>query len=152
MTIRRTLASVLAAAALIAPAAQAEPADMHASVALAAAKANAQAQPKQDLRSPDARDAGQTVHRGGYTPGAAAVNAPGATAVDSASQLPPAGEPTWPTHPTTLAAPAQEPATDGDGSPLPVIPLVAGVLVVLATALAARYGTRRMNRRARIAA
>ena len=59
MTIRRTLLAALAATALIAPAAQAQPADMHASTAQAAAKA--QHQPKQDLRSPDARDAAVPV-------------------------------------------------------------------------------------------
>ena len=114
MTIRRTLLAALAAAALIAPAAQAEPADMHASTAQAAAKA--QQQPKQDLRSPDARDASVTAHRSRH-----AVNAPGATAVGSASELPPAvrapasrrGRSTR----APLAAPAQEPADDG--SPVP---------------------------------
>jgi hypothetical protein len=147
MTIRRTLTAVLAAAALVAPAAQAEPPDMHASTAQAAAKARAEAQPKQDLRSPDARDAARTHRRSGH-----AVNAPGATALDSASQLPPAGQPTWPTNPTPLVAPAQEPVTDGDGSPVPVIPLVAGVLVALIAALAARHAARRGSRHARVAA
>lgn len=121
MTIRRTLLAALTAAALIAPAAQARPADIHAPLARAAANA----QPKQDLRSPDARDAGQHLRR-------SAVNAPGATAADSASQKP-AG---------------QKPAID-DGSPVPVLPIVAGVLVVLAAALMARYG---VHRRTRIAA
>jgi hypothetical protein len=53
MSITRTLAAALAIGALVAPAAQAQPADMHASTALAAARA----QQKQDMRSPDARDA-----------------------------------------------------------------------------------------------
>ena len=131
MTIRRTLLATLAAAALIAPAAPARPADIHAPLARAAAKAQAQAQPKQDLRSPDARDAGQNLRR--------------------ADQQPPAGQPTWPVNPRPIAAPAQQPAPD-DGSPVPVLPIVAGVLVVLAAALTARYGTRRMHRRTRIAA
>src|SRR5687768_7604703 len=109
MTIRRTLLATLAAAALIAPAAQAQPADMHASTAEAAAKARTQAQPKQDLRSPDTRDLAETLRRSGNTAGANAVNAPGATAVDSASQQPPAGQPTWPTNPVPIAAPAQQP-------------------------------------------
>ena len=150
MTIRRTFLATLAAAALVAPAAQAQPADMHASTAEAAAakaQARAQVQPVQDLRSPDARDAAQKPRRSGH-----AVNAPGATAVGSASELPPAGQPTWPADPKPIVAPAQEPQTNDDGSPVPVLPLVAGVLVVLAAALTARYGTRRMNRRARIAA
>jgi hypothetical protein len=63
MTIRRSLAAVLAAAALIAPAAQAQPADMHASTAIAAAKAREAQQPKQDLRSPDARHAALLADR-----------------------------------------------------------------------------------------
>jgi hypothetical protein len=146
MPLRRTLTAALAAAALIAPAAQAaqgQPADMHASVAQAAAKANQQ--PKQDLRTPDARDAAVSLHGGGH-----GINAPGATAADSASELPPAGLPTWPVNPTPIAAPAPEPASDG--SPVPVIPLVAGLLGVMIAALAARYGMRRSGRRTRIAA
>ena len=132
MTIRHTLLATLAAAALIAPAANAEPADMHASTAQAAAKARAEAQHKQDLRSPDARDAGRSL--------------------PPAEQLPPAGQPTWPLHPTPLTPPAQEPATDGDGSPVPVIPLVAGALVAMIAALTTRHVARRGSRRARIAA
>jgi hypothetical protein len=95
MRTTRTLAAALAIAALAVPAAQAKPAtDMHASVAQAAAEAQAkqdlrspdardaatQAQIKQDLRSADSRDA--ALHPRG--PGQA-VNAPGATTVDSAS-------------------------------------------------------------------
>ena len=57
MSITRTLAATLAICALAAPVASAsQPADMHASVAIAAAKERA----KQDLRSPDARDAATT--------------------------------------------------------------------------------------------
>ena len=143
MTVRRTLLAALAAAALIAPAAQAQPADMHASTAQAAAKA--QQQPKQDLRSPDARDATVKPPHSGPT-----VNGLGTTAVDSASQLPPAGQPTWPVNPQPITAPAQ-PATDDDGSPVPVIPVIAGLLGVVLAAAAARYGVRRSQRRARVA-
>src|SRR5215218_2154246 len=142
MTIRRTLLAALAATALIAPAAQAQPADMHASTAQAAAKA--QHQPKQDLRSPDARDATGTLRHSGP-----AVNAPGATALGSASQLPPAGQPTWPVNPAPIAPPVQEPVDNG--SPVPVIPLVAALLGVVLAASAARYGVRRAQRRTRIA-
>ena len=144
MTIRRTLVTALAAAALVAPAAQGQPADMHASTAQAAAKANAQ--PKQDLRTPDARDAAVLLHGGG-----AAVDAPGATAVDSASELPPAGQPTWPVNPSPIVAPAAEPVSD-DGSPVPVIPLVAGGLLVLVAAFSARPLARHLARRTRVAA
>ena len=56
MTIRRTLAAALAATAIAAPAAAAaQPADMHASTAIAAAKA----QQRQDLRGEHAKDAAQ---------------------------------------------------------------------------------------------
>ncbi len=142
MTLRRTLLAALAAAALIAPAAQAQGGEMDASPAQAAAKA--QQQPQQDLRSPDARDAAVKPPRSGPT-----VNAPGATAADSASQLPPAGQPTWPVNPSPIVAPAQEPVDDG--SPFPVIPLVAGLLGVVLAAAAARYGVRRSQRRTRVA-
>jgi hypothetical protein len=81
MKITPTLTTALAVAALIIPAAgaQAKPVDMHASTAIAAA----QAEQKQDLRSPDAQDA--AIHPRG--PGHA-VNAPGATAVSSQSLIP----------------------------------------------------------------
>ena len=56
MNIRRTLAAALAATAIAAPAAAAaQPADMHASTAIAAAKA----QQRQDLRGEHAKDAAQ---------------------------------------------------------------------------------------------
>ena len=143
MSIARTLVAALAVTALAVPAAQAQPADMHASTAQAAAKA--QQQPKQDLRSPDARDATVKPPHSGPT-----VNGLGTTAVDSASQLPPAGQPTWPVNPQPITAPAQ-PATDDDGSPVPVIPVIAGLLGVVLAAAAARYGVRRSQRRARVA-
>ena len=133
MTIRHTLLTTLAAAALITPAAHARPADMHASTAeAAAAKAQTQTQATQDLRSPDARDAGQHQRPTG--------------------QLAPAGQPTWPANPAPLAPQAQQPATDDDGSPVPVIPLVAGALLATITALTTRHIAHRGSRRARIAA
>ena len=56
MNIRRTLAAALAATAIAAPTATAsQPADMHASTAIAAAKA----QQRQDLRGEHAKDAAQ---------------------------------------------------------------------------------------------
>ena len=63
--------------------------------------------------------------------------------------MPPAGQPTWPVNPRPIAAPAQQPVDDG--SPFPVIPLVAGLLGVVLAATAARYGVRRSHRRTRIA-
>jgi hypothetical protein len=116
MKLTPTLITALATAALIIPAAaaQAQPPDMHASTAIAAAQARENAQSKQDLRSPDARDA--AIHPRGS---GAAINAPGATAADSASVKPAAvaqQAPTWPVDrkPVT-SAPAAKPATGGDG-------------------------------------
>ena len=133
MTIRRTLLATLAAVALVAPAAQARPADMYGSTAEAAAAegAGAGAAPNRTCAAP--------------TPATPSRTRAGA-------QQPAAGQPTWPVNPTPLAPPAQEPATDDDGSSVPVLPLAAGVLVVLAAALTVRYGARRANRRTRIAA
>jgi hypothetical protein len=116
MKLTPTLITALATAALIIPAAaaQAQPPDMHASTAIAAAQARENAQSKQDLRSPDARDA--AIHPRGS---GAAINAPGATAADSASVKPAAvaqQAPTWPVDPKPVtSAPAAKPATGGDG-------------------------------------
>lgn len=108
MTIRTTLAAALAALAIGTPAAVAQPADMHASTAQAAA----QAQQRQDLRSPDAIDAAQHPRK------AQAVDAPGATAVDSQSTNTPVapGQPTWAVNPQPIPpapAPAATPTDDG---------------------------------------
>ena len=100
MLIRRILAAALAAAAFAVPtAAFAQPADMHASTAIAAAKARQQ----QDLRSPDAIDAAQHPRK------AVVVNAPGATVVDSQAKSTPVapGQPTWAVNPQPLTPPAQ---------------------------------------------
>src|SRR5829696_7684198 len=80
MTIRHTVAAVLAASAIAAPAASAMPAppDMHASTAQAAAQ-----QQRQDLRGEHARDAALNPRK------SLAVNAPGATAVASQSKSTP---------------------------------------------------------------
>jgi hypothetical protein len=126
MSISRKLAAALAIAAVAVPAAtaQAQPADMHASVAQAAAKANE----RQDLRSADARDA--AIHpRGPGHP----VNALGATAVDSASQKPLPGAPTWPVNPQPIkSAPAAEPVDTGDGVDWTTIALgIAGSLIAV---------------------
>jgi hypothetical protein len=125
MTITRTLVAALAAAALAVPAAaQAKPvSDMHASTAIAAAQAQ-----QQDHRSPDARDAAAgryvAVH---------AVNAPGATAVDSQSTKPLAGAPTWPTNPQPVKpAPATTVAKSDDGVDWTTIALgIAGSLIAV---------------------
>jgi len=97
MTIRRTLAAVLAASAIAAPAASAMPAppDMHASTAQAAA------QERQDLRGEAAQDAALHPRK------AQVVNAPGATAVASQTRETPVapGQPTWAVNPKPLTPP-----------------------------------------------
>ena len=57
----------------------------------------------------------------------------------------PAGQPTRQTNPTT-------PSATDDGSSVPVLPIVAGVLGALIVALTAHYGVRRSGRRSQIAA
>ena len=85
MTFRRTLAAALAATAIAAPAASAQPADMHGPAAQAAARS----QQWQDLRSPDAVDA--ATHRG--TSAMTAVASPGhPSEVADAAPLPPASD------------------------------------------------------------
>ena len=107
MTIRRTLAAALAASAIAAPAATAQPADMHASTAQAAAKA----QQRQDLRGEHAQDAALHPRK------AVVVNAPGATVVESQSKSTPVapGQPTWAVNPKPLPPlTAQAAATKSD--------------------------------------
>ena len=145
MSRNRTLAAVLAAAALIVPAAaQAEPADMHASTAQALAAERARSQPAQDLRSPDARDAARP-------PVARTVPGQDLRSPDTRDiatrQAPPAGQPVWPVDPQPIVAPAPEAVSDSDGSPVPVVPIVAGALLVLLAALIARYTARRAGGR-----
>ena len=135
MTIRHALIAALATAALVSPAAQAQTPDRHASKAEAAAKARALTE-SGGGGSPDA-PAAQAPQRSGSTPGA--------NRVDLESRQSPAGQPTRQTNPTT-------PSATDDGSPVPVLPIVAGVLGVLIVALTAHYGVRRSSRRSRIAA
>jgi len=135
MSIARTLVAALAVTALAVPAAQARPADMHASFAEAAAKAQQQT----DFRSPDTIDAAQhargVVQLRGH--GAAKpVNAPGATAVDSATRLAPvarthAAPPTWPADPKPItSAPAVNVVDDGvDWTPI-LLGIAGGLLAV----------------------
>jgi len=120
----RTIAVALAAAALaLSAGVQAKAADEHPG----GGQVPAQTQPRQDLRSPDARDATIPRPRG---------------------ELPPAGQPSWPAQPSSLHAPAAV----TDDSSAPVIPIAAGALGVLLAALAAGYGVRRMHRHPRVAA
>ena len=131
MSITRTLAAALAIAALAVPAAQAQPADKHASVAQAAAKA----QNKQDLRSADARDAAQHPRS--------------ATAVESTTQP---GPPTWPAHPQPLTpAPVAEVTDGGTGIDWTTIGLgIAGSLLAVSglAALTSRRSRRLQRLRA----
>ena len=133
MSTIRTLAAALAVAAVAAPGAQAKPAavnpaqaDMHASTALA--------QPKQDLRSPDARDAAKPHVRGpAMTPAAPAP-----------------GQPTWPKSPQVLIPPkTTQPAAHADtGADWEAIGIgVAGsVLAISGVGLVASRRSRRLQR------
>lgn len=116
-----TLAATLATAALVtAPTALAKPIDVsgeydagHAATASVLAEqhaAQAAARPdsaRQDLRSPDARDAAQ--HRRAAIPAGRA------------------GAPAWPVHPTPLHSAAQSPAPTGDDDGTPWALLALGV-------------------------
>lgn len=131
MSIARTLVAALAVTALAAPAAQARPVDMHASVA----EANAKAQQRQDRRSPDSIDASRLRGHG-----AAAVNAPGATALDSATRPAPRtqlGPPTWPVNPQPITpAHAVKVVDDGGADWAPIaLGIVGGLLAVGAVAV-----------------
>jgi hypothetical protein len=86
MTLSRIIVAMVATLALAAPTALAQPPDMHASTAIAAAKERATQQ--QDLRSPDARDAATRPQYPGRAAG-----------------------PTWPAHPKPVSPPSQAPAT-----------------------------------------
>jgi hypothetical protein len=165
-TYRPAALCVVACALLVAaaPAAAAQPADMHASVALAAAKA----QQQQDLRSADARDAAVSARKqdlrhlqagGSYTPGSTpavsggTVNAPGATAVDSATQRTLPGPPTWPVNPQPIKpAPVVHASGSGSGVDWTLIALgVAGSLLLVGGITGLTRHSRRVAR-ARLAA
>jgi hypothetical protein len=155
MSARRTLIAALTAVAIAVPAATAaaQPPDMHASTAIAAAKAQ---QPGQDLRSPDARHAALLAKQHDSTkaelvqdlrsPDAydaaqhprkspVVVNAPGASAVDSQAKSTPVapGQPTWAVDPQPIPpAPAPAAAGSDDGVDWTTIGLgIAGTLLVL---------------------
>src|SRR4051794_29823407 len=124
MSITRTLAAALAIGALVAPAAQAQPADMHQHLA----RTSAQAQNRQDMRSPDAQDAARHPRDAGSA---------------ARGALP--GPPTWPAHPQAIApAPAVE-TTDGSG--VDWTPIMLGVAAsLLAMAGLVALNSRRMRR------
>ncbi len=169
MSTRRTLIAALTAVAIAVPAATAaaQPADMHASTAIAAAKAREAQQPKQDLRSPDARHAAlMTKQHESATAAAAAakrvqdlrspdaidaavhprkspviVNAPGATVVDSQAKSTPVapGQPTWAVNPKPLTPPSQTAAAtkSDDGVDWTTIGIGVGLTLLLVGGIAA---------------
>lgn len=101
----------------------------------------AQAEGPPDMHASTTLAAAETRAAGGGAPDMHASTAEAAARarenrVDLQSRQPPAGRPA---------------ATD-DGSPAPVVPIVAGVLGMLIAGLAAHYGVRRFNHRSRIAA
>jgi hypothetical protein len=151
MSIARTLAATLAVTALAVPAAQARPADIHAPLVKEAPKAQQQ---YRDLRMPDTIDAADAINAAklrGHA--AAAVNAPGATAVGSASRPAPrtlAGPPTWPVNPQPITpVHAAKVVDDGgvDWTPI-VLGIVGGLLAVCGIVV---LTTRRRTQRLRLA-
>jgi hypothetical protein len=166
MSIARTIAATLAVTALAVPAAQAMPADMHASVAEATAKA----QQQQDLRSPDGIEAARRhnhvavqdlrtpdgIEAAGLRGHAAAdaINARGATAVDSATRPAPrtfAGPPTWPANPQPIATVHAVKVVDDGGVDWTTIGLgIAGGLLAVSV-LAFLTTRRRRTQRLRLA-
>jgi len=154
MSIARTLAATLAVTALAVPAAQARPADIHAYMHASAPQTTQKAQQYRDLRMPDTIDAADAINAAklrGH--GAAAVNAPGATAVGSASRPAPhtlPGPPTWPVNPQPITpAHAAKVVDDGgvDWTPI-VLGIVGGLLAVGGIVL---LTTRRRTQRLRLA-
>lgn len=145
-THRTTIVAALACAllAVAAPLAAAQPADMHASVAQAAADARQ----KQDLRSADARDGALSARQqdlnhlraGGYTPGSNALN----TTV--APPLP--GPPTWPVNPEPISpAPVVQASDTGGGLDWTTIALgVGGGLLVIGAVAGVVLHSRRVSR------
>jgi len=169
MSTRRTLIAALTAVAIAVPAATAaaQPADMHASTAIAAAKAREAQQPKQDLRSPDARHAALMTKQHESDAAVAArakrvqdlrspdaidaavhprkspviVNAPGATVVDSQAKSTPVapGQPTWAVHPKQLPPPSQTATAtkSDDGVDWTTIGIGVGLTLLLVGGIAA---------------
>ena len=114
----RILVALLAAMALAAPAAQAQPAADH----------HPAQPPRQDLRSPDARNA--------------------ATAHDPATRPLP-GPPTWPSDPQPISTPAATSNDDGGtGAPTIALGILGSLLALLAVAGIAERSRRGKHRHA----
>ena len=130
MSLTRTLVAALAAASLAAPSALAQPADMHAGLAQPA---------KQDLRSPDTRDAA-TRPANARAQDLRHLRAGG----DATTQAPLPGPPTWPAHPQPISAPITAAPQRDDGIDPATLALgIAGSLL----AVAAIAGIANRNRR-----
>lgn len=148
MTIRHTVAAVLAASAIAAPAASAMPAppDMQASRAQAAA----QAQQQQDLRGEAAKDAALNPRK------SQAVDAPGATAADSQAKTTPVapGQPTWAVNPKPLPPPTQNVSTTSsdDGIDWATVGVGVGITLLLMGGIVALTSRSRHLPRTRISA
>ena len=148
MTIRHTVAAVLAASAIAAPAASAMPAppDMQASRAQAAA----QAQQQQDLRGEAAKDAALNPRK------LQAVDAPGATAADSQAKTTPVapGQPTWAVNPKPLPPPTQNVSTTSsdDGIDWATVGVGVGITLLLMVGIVALTSRSRHLPRTRISA
>jgi hypothetical protein len=123
MTIRRTLATALAATAIAAPAASAQPFDTHASTRLAAAQ-----EQQRDLRSPDAIDA--AIHpRSAPAPFSIPVSPGHPSEAGYTSPLPPAAD--------------EKPATTGDAVDWATLGLgIIGLVLFMAGVVALATRTR----------
>jgi hypothetical protein len=115
---------------------------------------NRPAAKRSDVRSPDVRDAAATAREQDLRrlrAGGHAINAPGATAVDSATRRSLPGPPTWPVNPQPISpAPAVHGSDSGDGIDWTTIGL--GIAAALAIAAASATGLRRLRIRRRRAA
>jgi hypothetical protein len=108
---------------------------------------------RSDVRSPDASDAAGNARKqdlrhlraGGHP-----VNAPGATAVDSATRRSLPGPPTWPENPQAIAEASPVHASNGGGLGSTAIAL--GIVAALAIAAASATRLRRLRIRRRRAA
>ena len=133
MSLTRTLVAALAAASLAAPSALAQPADMHAGLAQPA---------KQDLRSPDTRDAA-TRPANARAQDLRHLRAGG----DATTQAPLPGPPTWPAHPQPISAPITAAPQRDDGIDAATIALgIAGSLLAVAAIAGIVNRTRRTQR------
>ena len=154
-------AALAIALAMSAPAAPAKPVDAHHIPAHSQATwgsfesidPDRSTADRSDVRSPDASDAAGNAGKQGLRhlrAGGHPVNAPGATAVDSATQRSLPGPPTWPVNPQPIADASPVHASDGGG--LGWTAIVFGIVVALAISAATAIRLRRLRIRRRRAA